>query len=116
MTEETKEQKELIFPIIHDKCPVCGSTRRVANEVKKQEAAKGKVHEEANFGLGMYRAAISDPSIPSLSCPIIIAILDVCVDCGAVYSPVVNCTEQGMSLELPGKGEKGQMLPPFGRM
>ena len=113
----TEEEKELKFPIEHDKCPVCGSRRRVANEVKKQEMAKKKVRENAQFALGKYKAGITDPGIITLACPIITSLIDVCVDCGCAWSPITMCEEQqvaGMMENQPGHNQPGHM-PFFGK-
>ena len=132
-----EEEKELTFPITHDRCPVCklreelaeilgkpdlklylgSESRRVADMVKKQELAKKKVREEAQFALGRYQAGISDPGIVSLSAPIIESLLDVCVDCGCVWSPITTCVEVDIAkieqLQNP-RGGRGR-LPFFGK-
>jgi hypothetical protein len=98
---QPENEPEIQFPIAHDKCPVCGSTRRVANEVRKREVAKGKIRPEANFAIGVYRCAITDPARNVLTCPLIISMLDVCANCGAVWSPMTQCTEQSVTQERP---------------
>ena len=49
MTKENKKNKDekLEFPIKVDKCPVCGSTRRVTETVRDEEAAKGRVPKDS---------------------------------------------------------------------
>ena len=109
-----EEEKELTFPITHGRCPVCklreelaeilgkpglklylgSESRRVADMVKKQEVAKKKVRENAQFALGKYKAGITDPGIITLACPIITSLVDECVDCGCVWSPITTCEDQ----------------------
>jgi hypothetical protein len=90
----TEQEKEMVFPITHDKCPCCGSTRRVADMVKDQEVAKGKIRSDSNFALSVYIAAISDPRIATLTSPVITSMIDVCSNCGCVWSPMTQCVEQ----------------------
>ena len=129
-----EEEKELTFPIIHTRCPLCklreelaeilgkpdlklylgSESRRVADMVKKQEVAKKKVREEAQFALGKYTAAIADPGGLSLSCPVVVSLLDVCVDCGCNWSPMTTCEDQqfaGIQDNQPGLNQPG--IPPF---
>jgi hypothetical protein len=128
------EEKELTFPIEHNRCPVCqlraelaeilgkpelklsagSESRRVADVVKKQEVEKKKVREKAQFALGRHMAAISDPDIVALTCPIITSLVDVCADCGCVWSPITTYQEQQLtSIQQQGGGQNLPDMPPF---
>ena len=77
--------EELHFPIDFDKCPVCGSTRRVAEEIMKEEIEKGKIGEGIKAAVTIFQAIITDPRKLQLSVPVLITAIDVCADCGTVY-------------------------------
>lgn len=76
---------EIIFPIAHTICPVCGSFKQIANEVLKGEIEKGKAGWDSHAYLFNYQSGIVDQRKPILSMPVIFTFYDACVDCGTVY-------------------------------
>jgi len=117
----TEEPKKLEFPIWHDKCPVCGSTRRVIGEVKAEEVAAGKFRPEVNSALGQFAVTVADPikMVGNLTAPLIVAHIDACAnpECGVLYLVHARREEQDLSvsLDLSPKGGKPTMQPFFGR-
>jgi len=114
-----EQEAKLEFPIWHDKCPFCGSTRRVANEVKEEEVAKGKIRPETHCALGELAVTIADPSkiVGNLTAPLIIGHYDACAEpeCGALYLVHAERREQDLSvdIDLTPKGGKQKPLSPF---
>lgn len=100
--------KKLKFPMDFDKCPVCGSHRRVVDEVKKEEIAKGKIRPEKKAALTKMGVAVTDAvKIKGvLTVPLVTAMVDICADCGALYAVQVDRTE-----EDPGKFAVIQQTP-----
>lgn len=74
-----------------DKCPVCGSTRRFAEEVAQEQKEKGLMGEGLKFGIYQMAGPILDPSkvnqmLVGTKIPTISALVDVCLDCGTIYA------------------------------
>jgi len=65
-------------------CPVCESTRRVANEVLEREKELGKQPEKVGTYLFNYQSIVA-ANMNWLSAPAIFSAFDVCADCGTVY-------------------------------
>ena len=87
----SEEKQPLKFPMEFKKCPCCGSERRFAEEVGEQ--AKREIGWD-------------DPRIPIIARPqatfgkfvVIkaIALLDVCLDCGAIYAKALYAEKELM--------------------
>jgi len=86
--QEGKEQPELQFPITFSKCPNCGSTRRIANEVLEGEKKKKGLNPKLMATLLQHQVIIADPTRTWLSAPAISSSFDACADCGTVYCVV----------------------------
>jgi len=74
-----------------DKCPACGSTRRWADEVAKEQIEKGVMDAGLKYGIYQVGGPILDPRrtnkmLVGSKVPVILALLDVCLDCGALYA------------------------------
>lgn len=48
-------------PLDFTKCPVCGSTRRIANEVLKEQIEKGKMPQSSHAFLFSHQSVIAKP-------------------------------------------------------
>ncbi len=95
-------EEKPMFPINIDKCPNCGSTRRIANEVLEIEKEKGKIGPKVVSFLFQHQSLITDPAKTVLSAPIIMSFFDVCVDCGTVY-----CIHAEVKTAMPGQTPGG---------
>ncbi len=89
--------EEIKFPLSFTQCPVCGSIRRVANEILNSEKEKGKVGLEISAFLFQHQSLIADARKTILSAPMITSMYDVCVDCGTVY-----CIHVQVGTAVPG--------------
>jgi hypothetical protein len=74
-----------------DKCPVCGSTRRWADEVAKEQIEKGVMDKGLKYGIYQMGGPILDPRkvnqmLVGTKVPTVSALLDVCMDCGTIYA------------------------------
>ncbi len=93
--EENQEQVEapLEFPLTWpDECPVCGTTRLVANSVKQEEVAKGKWNPTTPAVLLQPQSPMVDPLSLAvvMQAPMLVSQWDTCVKCGIVRSLVVE--------------------------
>lgn len=82
--------EELTFPKTYDKCPVCGSKRRIVNGVMDEQKAKGLASPDLKSAMMMAQNPIVDPSRIALSIPVLLPLIDACYDCGALYVIEVN--------------------------
>ena len=98
----------LTFPMTWEKCPVCGDTRQVANEVKEEQKAKGKIGPGFNTAIAMLNSLILDPRkiVGQLTAPILTSYLDICAKCGVVYCVRIDRQEQ--NLAVPPPSQSGQ--------
>ena len=96
-------------PITFDKCPACGSTRRIAGMEIQSQIDKGRANPNTQAWLFNHQSMIADMSRTHLQVPIILSFYDVCVDCGTVYcirvekgmaTPKVNMPQQGPGFSL----------------
>jgi transcription elongation factor Elf1 len=87
-----EEKKELVFPMKFDKCPVCGSTERVAEMVGNELKAAGRMKKEAKIVMFATQTPIVDATgiLHSVIAPLLISYGDVCYDCGAYYCTDIN--------------------------
>jgi len=86
MTEEHKESK-LVLPKTFDKCPNCGCAETFCQEALKADFPAEKM--EKNPPVLLSAELVTQP--PGRLYPIrLIAIMDVCVECGTVYAIVLE--------------------------
>ncbi|MDP2727025.1 MAG: hypothetical protein Q8P59_05740 [Dehalococcoidia bacterium] len=99
------ETQPLTFPLKWDKCPSCGSNRRVADQVKEEEKAKGRVGADLHTALAVLTTLIIDPRNASrqLTAPVLITYLDACAACGALYCVHIDRQEQSLAVMAPGQ-------------
>jgi len=74
-----------------DKCPNCGSTKRLAGSVAEEQKEKGLMGEGLKFGLYQMAGPILDPRkvnqmLVGTMIPTISALVDACLDCGIIYA------------------------------
>lgn len=74
-----------------DRCPACGSTRRLAGSVAEEQIEKGQMGTGWKYGLYRMGGPILDPKkvnqlLVGTRIPTVTALLDVCLDCGTVYA------------------------------
>ena len=104
------EKGELLFPIIFDACPNCGGKEYLFETLFDEERLKGKISdniksEDAGFPV---QGQIADPTKPSLSFPITMSILDICLNCGTVFAKM---NIKGMAQAAPVMPNSG-IIPP----
>ena len=92
MTNEHQETQNegLTFPIVHDKCPMCGWTKKVTETMRDEAAAAGKVPKDCH--MVAMRAVTPITEIQTIMrglsiVPVLTYEFDVCAnpDCGAFY-------------------------------
>lgn len=117
--ENLKPQDELKFPMKFDKCPVCGSTKRIAETLRDEEAAKGKVPKDCLMVVLQAVTPITEMKtimlglsiVPLLTCQI-----DICADCGTLYSIAVHKQDipTGELQKMMGIAPQPRPIPPLG--
>ncbi len=101
MSEETPEEK-MVMPVIFNQCPVCGSTKRLAEDYIRQLKDEGVIPKD--FGgpqcKGLVTTAplidqLHPPAIlgPMITVPVLQVFWDVCgePECGALYCTRFDC-------------------------
>lgn len=99
MTTENQETPEqgLTFPIKVDKCPYCGSTRRVAEMVRDEEVAKGKLPKDLSVVAMQAVTPVTEMKTILLGLsivPVLTFQFDQCVDCNGWYA--ISTSRQDM--------------------
>lgn len=81
--------KELVFPIKFDKCPVCGSTERVAEIAGDELKAAGRMSKDSRIVMFATNTPIVDATrlLSHVMAPTLISLYDVCANpkCGNFY-------------------------------
>lgn len=98
-----------------DKCPVCGSERRLMGELVKEQKEKGKMPEDTQACLQLLSAAAFSPMSAATTLigekvPTGTAILDACLDCGTVYA--VQLLRGEVRLQIQQMPMQGQQMGP----
>jgi hypothetical protein len=103
-----------------DKCPNCGSTKRYAESVADEQREKGLIGEGLKFGIYQVGGPIFDPRkvnkmLVGSKVPVILALLDVCLDCGALYAVRLERSEVPLRVVVaqPPPGQPPGFIPPF---
>lgn len=101
-----------------DKCPNCGSTKRFAGSVAHEENERlGKTDDKMVYGLNQMTGAIMVQArqkglIHGMKVPLVMAITDICLDCGTLYAVQLQRAE-GMAGLPPQQGPQQQRANPF---
>ena len=110
------------FPVQFDKCPVCGSERRLVEEEVTKEIAEGKLSPGTMIPALMSQSVMYNPIegsriLARRLVPCLVGIYDVCADCGTLYLHVM--VKQAVGIEpqaqqkqnFPGSSGNGGKLP-----
>lgn len=84
MTEESQpQQSKLVLPKTFDKCPNCGCTERFSEEALKGDFPPEKMEKRPPMILSA--ELVTQP--PARLYPVkLMAVMDVCIECGTVYA------------------------------
>jgi len=105
-----------------DKCPVCGSENRLMKKLLDDEILAGRrdKDEQGQACLQMLTASVMDPLKPPIIGALIpagTAVIDVCLQCGTIYAPiVVKSYVRNQPPPMPGMqgGIPPERIPGFG--
>ena len=115
------------YPIKFEKCPVCGSDKRIVNEETKIEIEKGNLPDGAKIPALISQSKLVDMSTQMLlvrkSFPVLMGFIDICADCGTLYCVEVQkatgVIDPQVRSQPPGmyrpNGDGGQAPPFFGK-
>lgn len=107
-----EEENKLVLPVVHDRCPVCGSTVRLAEAYIKQCIGDGSLPQGIFGGEGMmFRIPLIDPQHPPviMSTRMMVKILliqwDVCggkdgSPCGNIYCTRLEVNERPADIQM----------------
>lgn len=107
------------YPLTWPKCPACDSEKLVIGQLRQDMIDAGKWNPQVQAALLRHTAAMYDPSHPPLlTIPVVVALIDICADCGMLRCVRADLTEA--KPELPQAGpprNPNNMFPPggFGR-
>ena len=78
------------FPVQFDKCPVCGSERRLVEEETAKEIEAGRLSPGSRIPSLMGQSVMYNPMnisrvLAKRLVPCLIGIYDACADCGTLY-------------------------------
>jgi len=100
---------ELVLPKTFDKCPTCGSTRRFCEEALKGDLTPKDMEERP---LVLYSAEFTIHPPGKLFPVHLVALMDVCVNCGTVYAFVLLKETLRPTLSSGGDGGRpGPLVP-----
>ena len=108
MSEPEKKPQPMTFPKFYDKCPCCGSKRRLVNGVLDEQKTKGFASQKMKGVLFALKSPVVDPSRIALTIPVLLPLIDACYDCGALYVVEVNkAIGHAEMMQRPGDNIKG---------
>jgi len=112
------EKSQLEFPMDWGKCPYCGEERCVAETVRLEEEAKGKINPGSKSAMVQALVAITDVLAPHIrTVPTLIGYIDACVKCGAARFIHIDRRDTLMGVEMPNPTQPQpgvpQGVPPF---
>ncbi len=100
-----------------DKCPHCGGKRRAGETVAVEQQQKGLLRDDFDFVLLRTGGPVFDPSrlgrmLVGQKVAAVVAFVDACLDCGALYAVKVERQEvpimTGLLQPLPAPGFSSQ--------
>ncbi len=74
------------YPKNYPNCPCCGSTERQAGNIIKKQKEEGKAGPNIIAFVHRYDSTIADMSRVLLTVPILSNFMDICEECGTMYS------------------------------
>ena len=98
-------------PLEFSVCPHCGG-EGIAKSIADEEKARGAMGQDANAALQVLQAVIADPRKPILSVPLVVAMVDICSKCGALYA--VRVEKKMVTLPPLAPPQKPRRDAPFG--
>ena len=109
---------ELKFPITFDKCPNCGSNKRIAEIVTNEEIEKGRIEPGNKTAFMIAKTVITDPKtlkfiISSKEVVVLLGAFDACADCGTLYC--ISASKGTGTVGTQAMTPTGKMPPGFGR-
>ena len=112
--------EKLDFPLVFEKCPMCGCPDTVANLVADEEKTKGKLDKALKVCKEAVQTVVADPRKMMgliMKVPVIIWYRDVCAGCGIERYIRIERQDVVPQQKLP-PGMLDQMppgFPPFAR-
>lgn len=107
-------------PIIieFDKCPNCGSKERLVGGLAEKEKKKGNMRKDLNFYAYIIPGVVKDPQrehqlLIGTSLPAYKICLDVCLQCGTIYTAKIEIGEATKQLRQPLEPKKPPTDLPF---
>lgn len=97
-----------------DKCPVCGSTSKIAQGILDNLKEEGKIRSQMGGAAMVNQVILMDPGVRTLMVTMLTTMYDVCAECGAFYcilaktDSVPTPTMQQPQIPLPPRGDGGK--------
>lgn len=105
------------FPIVFDKCPLCGCTETLTRLAWDEEAEKGRVNKDTPVAAEHIATPLIDPMRPpKLSASFLLQHFDTCAGCGMSYCKKAEIGTGPVTMKQMPPGMQGPSMPPgFGR-
>lgn len=103
---------EFKFPVVHDKCPVCGCETTLIDVAKKEMNEKGHPVPDTEMFILQIGVALTTPArlLAQVVVPVVGSFWDACAKCGVLY-----CRKATLGLGQPQiQGKPGEQKPFFG--
>jgi hypothetical protein len=99
--ENEKQEPGILLPVIHDQCPVCGSSKRLGELKVNELKASGALPQTFPYqGMTLQAPLVDQQHPPKIIGPVItikvmLMSIDVCAEptCGAVYCTSFNIVD-----------------------
>jgi len=79
-----------MFPVKFNKCPVCGSEKRIVEEEVKNEIEAGRLPKNSRVPAVISQSMLFDATLTTTilakkQVPLLMGLYDICSDCGTLY-------------------------------
>jgi hypothetical protein len=109
-TNKQEDRVPMLLPVVHNKCPVCGSTKRLGKTYIDNLKKDGLLAEDFPYeGITLQVPLINQTKAPliigvPLNIKVILIALDACAEpeCGTVYCTVFNVVDGKAQAGMPG--------------